>query len=136
MASENENLRNPPAPDVTDADEVPPPRPEAPESATEPGDEVEAKPGRLAQLVARLQSRRSPHAMQSGRATAGVGYPGRNRYRVPLSILWTFHDRWRRQPQRTEEQTEPRAARTDRRRAGVRQSVRRAAIERDAATER
>jgi len=60
MASENENLRNPPAPDLTDADEVPPPRPEAPESATEPGDEVEAKPGRLAQLVARLQKPPEP----------------------------------------------------------------------------
>lgn len=60
MASENENLRNLPRPDLTDADEVPPPRPEAPESATEPGDEVEAKPGRLAQLVARLQKPPEP----------------------------------------------------------------------------
>lgn len=60
MASEDENLRNLPAPDLTDVDEEPPPRPEAPESATEPGDEVEAKPGRLAQLVARLQKPPEP----------------------------------------------------------------------------
>lgn len=60
MASEDEKLRNLPGPDLTGADEVRPPRPEALESATEPGDEVEAKPGRLAQLVARLQKPPEP----------------------------------------------------------------------------